>query len=88
MALTHGMNVEEVRQLGQHLQASKGTIENLIREIEGKVNGAGWQGPDATRFKTEWWPQHRTQLNKIADDLHGFGQSALNNAQEQENVSR
>ena len=31
----------------------------------------------ATRFKNEWWPGHRAQLQKIVKDLDGFGQSAL-----------
>ena len=78
--LSHGMNVEEVKNLGRSLQDAKNRIEALIREIEGKVNGAGWEGPDARRFKNEWWPQHRQHMHQIGEQLHGFGQSAMNNA--------
>ena len=85
--LTHGMNVEEVKGLGRDLQAKKGDIENLVAQIEAKVNGAGWEGPDANRFKNEWWPEHRNQLRQIAEQIHGFGTLALNNASAQESAS-
>jgi uncharacterized protein YukE len=88
MALTHGMNIEEVKALGQFLQAKKGEIEQLVSQIQAKVDGAGWEGPDALKFKGDWWPEHKNSLNQIGERLHGFGQSALNNATEQENVSR
>lgn len=86
--LTHGMNIEEVRQLGQFLQQKKGEIEGIISGIEAKVSAAGWEGPDAQRFKGEWWPQHKQSLNSIGDQLNGFGQSALNNASAQEAASK
>ena len=87
MALTHGMNIEEVRALGDQLQQKQSQIQQLISQIESRVNSAGWEGPDANRFKHEWWPQHRTNLQKIGEELRGFGTSALNNASEQEGVS-
>ncbi|MGN6696344.1 MAG: WXG100 family type VII secretion target [Aquihabitans sp.] len=87
MALTHGMNVEEVKSLGNFLKSKKGQIEGIINEINGKVNGAGWEGPDAQKFKGEWWPEHRNHLKQIGEALDGFGQSALNNASDQEAAS-
>jgi surface antigen len=44
-------------------------------------------GPDATKFKNDWWPGHRTRLQQLRTDLEGFGQSAHNNASEQETAS-
>lgn len=87
MALTHGMNIEEVRALGQFLQQQKGVIEGIINQIESKVSAAGWEGPDAQRFKGEWWPKHKAALQQTGEELHGFGQSALNNASAQEQAS-
>lgn len=89
MAISHGMNIGEVRQLGTRLQNQYAeSIRDVMRQVEQMVNGTQgtWIGPDADRFRS-WWPDKRAALNAIADDLHGFGQSALNNAQEQENVS-
>lgn len=87
MALTHGMNIEEVRALGQFLQQKKGEIEGIINQIEAKVSSAGWEGPDAQRFKGDWWPKHKGNLQQMGEELHGFGQSALNNASAQEQAS-
>jgi len=86
-AISHGMNIEEVRRLGQQLQTQSQTINQLVSQLEGAINSASWLGPDATTFKTQWWPQHRQHLRAAAEGLHGFGQSALNNASAQEGVS-
>ncbi len=87
--ISHGMNIVEVRNAGNRLQNHHAeSIRGLMREIEGMVNDTSgtWIGPDGDRFRS-WWPEKRSALTAIADDLHGFGQSALNNAQEQEDVS-
>jgi uncharacterized protein YukE len=86
--ISHGMNVDEVRQLGANLKSISGQINDMVNQLNAKVNNTSWVGPDAARFKNEWWPQHRQHLQKMGQDLAGFGQSALNNATEQENVSR
>lgn len=86
--ISHGMNVGEVKQLGAKLNQASKQINDMITQLNGKVNNTSWVGPDATKFKNDWWPKHRATLQKIVNDLQGFGQSAINNAQEQENVSR
>ncbi len=88
MAMTHGMNVAEVKALGTQLKTISQQINDSVNKLNGKVTNTSWIGPDATKFKNDWWPQHRSQLQKMVNDLAGFGQSALNNASEQENVSR
>lgn len=87
MAVSHGMNLEEVRGLGTRLQNESENLRSLINMLNNAVQSTTWVGPDANEFKGPWWEGHRSQLMKIADDLHGFGQSALNNAQEQFDVS-
>lgn len=87
MAVTHGMNVDEVRNLGQQLQTQAQHVRDLVSRLEGQINSTTWLGPDATTFKTQWWPEHRQQLQAAAEGLQGFGQSALNNASEQESTS-
>ncbi len=86
-SITHGMNPEEVEALGRQLQTAANQLNAVITELERAVGSASWLGPDATTFKTQWWPEHRAHLKTVADGLHGFGQSALNNASEQRNVS-
>lgn len=87
MSFTHGMNVEQVRQLGNALQAKAEEIRSMVSQIDGQLNGTTWEGPDAQQFKGSWWPEHKNHLLQAAEGIHGFGQSALNNAAEQESTS-
>lgn len=86
--VTHGMNPEEVDRLGGDLQTIANDIGAMIKRIEQKIGQTTWVGPDAHAFKNDWWPGHRSHLSKIQTDLHGFGQSAKNNASEQRDISR
>lgn len=88
MAITHGMNPEEVQKLGDDLQNFAQNIAAMIKQIESKISHTTWVGPDAHAFKDQWWPGHRASLQRIQTDLHGFGQSAKNNASEQKDISR
>jgi hypothetical protein len=86
-AVTHGMNVEEVKNLGHTLQTQADNIRNLVGQLDGLVNGTTWMGPDADQFKGQWWPEHKQHLLAVSEQLHGFGQSALNNASDQVGTS-
>ncbi len=88
MAVTHGMNPDEVERLGNELQARAADIETMLGTIAGLVRSTTWNGPDATMFKDDWWPGHEASLRRVATDLNGFGQSALNNARAQRDVSQ
>jgi hypothetical protein len=81
------MNVGEVEGLGNKLKGVASDINNMVKLLNGKVQNTSWVGPDATKFKNDWWPQHRQHLLKMVKDLDGFGQSALNNAQAQKDAS-
>ena len=85
--ISHGMNVDEVRNLGARLKATSNEINQMINMLNGGVSNTSWVGPDASKFKNEWWPQHRQHLQAMVRDLDGFGQSALNNASAQEQAS-
>lgn len=85
--ITHGMNVEEVRRLGADLRSLGDRLDEMAKRLDGCVSGATWTGPDSKKFKQDWWPKHRSNLQGIANDLRGFGDSAKNNADEQERVS-
>lgn len=87
MTVSHGMNVEEVKALGAQLQQSAQQIRDLVAQLNGAVGNATWMGPDATTFKGTWWPEQQGHLNAAAEGLHGFGQSAINNANAQEQTS-
>lgn len=89
MAISHGMNPEAVRALGNKLQQHYSTeIDAMMRQIQQLVQEttSTWVGPDAEQFRG-WWPEKAAHLKAISEDLFGFGQSALNNVSEQEGVS-
>jgi CHAP domain-containing protein len=85
--ISQGMSIEEVETLGRRLQGVATDFDRWIQELERLVGGVTWVGPDAEMFKRSWWPQHRGRLTGVRQDLHGFGQSALNNAAEQRHAS-
>lgn len=87
--VSHGMNIAEVQNLGTTLQRKHAeTLRQLANEINALVNNTSstWVGPDGERFRS-WWPEKKANLLRMAEDLHGFGQSALNNVSEQRNAS-
>lgn len=84
---THGMNVQEVQRLGGELQRTAGDLDEAVRRLEHTLQAVLWVGPDADAFKGQWWPDHRRRLAEISMAVYGFGQSALNNASAQLEVS-
>lgn len=85
-----GMDVDAIEQLGHQLRDSIAPqITDLINAINHVVGSmeASWWGPDAQTFCHDWWPQHQKELHNAYQAIHGLGQSALNNAQDQRTVS-
>lgn len=84
-----GMDVNEVRNIGNSLKTQANEIGQTITAIEGLIQRAlsNWQGADATQFADWWTSQHKPSLTNLQSQIDGLGQSALNNATEQENVS-
>ncbi len=87
MAVSHGMNPDEVEKLGTLLKEVAEHIRNIVGSLDGKVGSTTWNGPDADMFKRDWWPGHQGRLTQVANDLDGFGQSAYNNASAQRDAS-
>ncbi len=73
--ISHGMNISEVQDLGNKLKQISQQITDMVNMLNGKVNSTSWLGPDASRFKDQWWPQHRQHLQATASDLSGFGRA-------------
>ena len=84
-----GMDVDAVEGIARQLQQLGEQINALESQINGKVHQLPgiWEGQDAQTFVTQWWPQHQKSLRSAAEAVKGLGQSALNNASEQRNVS-
>ncbi|HRV69137.1 MAG TPA: WXG100 family type VII secretion target [Marmoricola sp.] len=84
-----GMDVDLVRGIGNQLKNKANDIETIITQIDNLINQAigAWQGNDANQFRDWWNQQHRPAMSRAAEAVEGLGQSAMNNADEQEGVS-
>jgi uncharacterized protein YukE len=84
-----GMDVNEVRNIGNQLKHQANEIHNVIGQVDHYINTAlsVWHGKDANDFHHWWVSQHKPALTHAQQAIDGLGQSALNNASEQENVS-
>jgi WXG100 family type VII secretion target len=84
-----GMDVEAVETAGKQLKTHAASINSLVSQIDRVVTGltSVWDGQDAKQFVNDWWPQHKKALQTAQQQIDGLGQSALNNATDQRNVS-
>lgn len=84
-----GMDSSEVDSLGHQLQGQADQIEAAMNAIDGLINKIPsiWWGKDATDHVSWWQQQHRPALKNVRDAIHGLGQSAINNARDQMDVS-
>jgi len=88
-AITHGMNVGEVRSLASKLQAKADEIRHLASEVNAAVQHSEgiWKGPDAEQFRSEWHGEGQRALQLASEILHRASQAATKNASEQESTS-
>jgi len=83
------MNPDAVENVGHQLKNQASEINNIVSQLNNVVSSmeADWWGPDAQTFCNDWWPKHKQELTQAATNIDGLGQSALNNASEQRQVS-
>jgi WXG100 family type VII secretion target len=84
-----GMDVEQVTNVGHQLQGQSDAISQVITHVEGLISQAEsvWKGGDADGFRDTWHGHYKPAMLQVQQALHGLGQSAINNATEQRNVS-
>lgn len=84
-----GMNIEAVRHLGGGLKAQAASLRSVQGRVDSVVNSIQneWKGIDAQAFCSWWRNEHRPTLIDLVSKLEGLGQSASNNADEQERAS-
>ena len=84
-----GMDVDLVEEKGRALKADAEKIAQLIRQIDALVRRLQgiWDGQDGRDFVNTWWPKHKQSLQLCVEGVSGLGESALNNAREQREVS-
>jgi uncharacterized protein YukE len=83
------MDVEAVENAARQLKSQAANIGSLSSQIDRVVTSLSsiWDGQDAQQFVNEWWPQHKKALAAAQQQIDGLGQSALNHASAQRQVS-
>jgi hypothetical protein len=85
--VTHGMDPDSVEALGRLLTTRADGLRHMTSDVSAAVGRLQWEGPVGQHFKTGVWPVLRVSIGRCANDLEGFGRSALNNASEQRGAS-
>ncbi len=88
MAITHGMNPDEVKGLGTELKNAGEQIQSIMKTLNSKIQGTTWVGEDATQFKDDAWPSNKSIMQQTAGMLEEFGQKAITNAERQMDTSK
>jgi hypothetical protein len=86
--ITHGMSVDEVRNLARMLDQRGADVETMAREITAALDSAPWVGPDAEAYKEKWRNEGVRQMTEAKDILVAAGQAANQNAQAQDDTSQ
>ncbi|AJT40473.1 WXG100 family type VII secretion target [Psychromicrobium lacuslunae] len=82
-----GSNPEDMQDLITKINQAVDQIHQAVNGLDSKATSVQWNGPDANNFKHTEWPQHKQNLNKVADDLHQVGQTVQKQRQQQIDTS-
>lgn len=83
-----GMDIAAVRTLSQQLKAKADEIRTLTQQLTGQLQNTPWVGQDRERFYSDWTGQYCTALNNVVTGLEDASNRALQNANEQDQISR
>ncbi|ALE93900.1 hypothetical protein AOC05_03190 [Arthrobacter alpinus] len=60
-------------------------IHQITSMLDGKAQSVRWEGPDANRFKSSEWPQYKSALTRVAQDLEAV--KGIVNKQKQQQIN-
>lgn len=82
-----GSDLQDMQALIGKLDQAIGQIQDAMNSVDGKVNSVVWRGPDADRFRSSEWPNTKSQLTKVINDLTTVKTTVTRQRSEQENTS-
>lgn len=84
-----GMDIDAVENIGRQMQTQADAIGHVISQVESLISQAehAWKGGDADSFRDTWHSHYKGPMTQAQNSLHGLGQSALHNANEQRSTS-
>jgi uncharacterized protein YukE len=83
----YGIESEQMDQMGRQFDSKAAEIQSLVSQLGRALEGVGWSGPDADRFKTDWQGKHATELKAVSEALRTAAQSIRRNMQDQQSAS-
>ncbi|WP_104086879.1 WXG100 family type VII secretion target [Arthrobacter sp. GMC3] len=87
MAGMIGNDPQDMGELATKLNQAVEQIHQLTAMLDSKAQSVRWEGPDATRFKSTQWPQHKTALTRVSQELESVKNLVNKQKQEQLNAS-
>lgn len=85
--LTHGMDVEGVRNLAKKMRSNAEKIEKIVQDTSKDLEQVAWKGKDHDKFKSDWNGQHKSALKKAVTDLKDTAKAIDKQVKEQEEAS-
>lgn len=82
-----GANIEHLTQLSSHLRSSIEQLENVFKQIDGKITQTVWSGNDAKRTADNWNATRQSTMSNMRAMLDSMSNAIKMQAAEQQNTS-
>jgi uncharacterized protein YukE len=82
-----GLDPEALSALQRQFKADSDAIKSLTAKLDGLLKAAWWEGPDATRFRSDWDGVHKSQLARISAELDTAAKTVATNVAQQQQAS-
>ena len=82
-----GADVDQLRELARVLTQSADRLDAMAGEVNGRLTGTAWQGPDSARFRSEWQGQSLGWIRSVGNAIRDAAAQIERNANEQERAS-
>ncbi|NND02617.1 MAG: hypothetical protein HKN91_07505 [Acidimicrobiia bacterium] len=83
-----GADVEQLDRMAAKFEQHAGQIEDTIRILGGEVESVWWEGSDAQRFKSDWNGTHRSNLQRLCQELRQTAGQVKKQAAQQRQTSQ
>jgi hypothetical protein len=75
-----GGDVDQLHQLGDHLQRKEADIDQIISTVRGALSATVWQGPARDRFEGEWRSSFEPALGRMKEAFVAAGNECKSRA--------
>jgi hypothetical protein len=83
-----GMDLQQVRSLAASFSKAATQLDGAATQLDGDLSRAGWKGPDAAKFRTDWTASHRAALHRTATSLREVSKLLLKQVDQQQDASQ